>query len=272
MNEDNAHPLTGCEDAKLAIVLNGIVENYRELKAELESGGHIFSSETDAEVVAHLLESVYDGDLLEAVREVYGRLVGHFTFVVIHHDEPDRLVGVRRDTPMVIGLGNGENFLASNLSAFLSETRRVAYPNNGEIVEVTPGGVRMISAEDGSPIEIEEIRIDWDEEVAEREGFETFMLKEIYEQPEGFEVTIGDRVRHGALVQDGLGMNEDELRALRRIVIVACGTAYHAGRRRPVRHRGVGPPAGRAGHRERVDLPQPGDRARHARDRHLAVR
>ena len=155
--------------------------------------------------------------------------MGHFTFVVIHHDEPDRLVGVRRDTPMVIGLGDGENFLASNLSAFLSETRRVAYPNNGEIVEVTPGGVRMISAEDGSPIEIEEIRIDWDEEVAEREGFETFMLKEIYEQPEGFEVTIGDRVRHGALVQDGLGMNEDELRALRRIVIVACGTAYHAG-------------------------------------------
>ena len=229
VNEDNAHPLTGCEDAKLAIVLNGIVENYRELKAELESGGHIFSSETDAEVVAHLLESVYDGDLLEAVREVYGRLVGHFTFVVIHHDEPDRLVGVRRDTPMVIGLGDGENFLASNLSAFLSETRRVAYPNNGEIVEVTPGGVRMISAEDGSPVEIEEIRIDWDEEVAEREGFETFMLKEIYEQPEGFEVTIGDRVRHGALVQDGLGMNEDELRALRRIVIVACGTAYHAG-------------------------------------------
>jgi glucosamine--fructose-6-phosphate aminotransferase (isomerizing) len=229
VNEDNAHPLTGCEDAKLAIVLNGIVENYRELKAELESGGHLFSSETDAEVVAHLLESVYDGDLLEAVREVYGRLVGHFTFVVIHHDEPDRLVGVRRDTPMVIGLGNGENFLASNLSAFLSETRRVAYPNNGEIVEVTPGGVRMISAEDGSPIEIEEIRIDWDEEVAEREGFETFMLKEIYEQPEGFEVTIGDRVRHGALVQDGLGMNEDELRSLRRIVIVACGTAYHAG-------------------------------------------
>ena len=229
VNEDNAHPLTGCEDAKLAIVLNGIVENYRELKAELESGGHTFSSETDAEVVAHLLETVYDGDLLEAVRDVYGRLEGHFTFVVIHHDEPDRLVGVRRETPLVVGIGDGENFLASNLSAFLSETRRVAYPNNGDIVEVTPGGVRMISAEDGSPVELEEIQIDWDEEVAEREGFETFMLKEIYEQPEGFEVTIGDRVRHGALVQDGLGMNEDELRALRRIVIVACGTAYHAG-------------------------------------------
>src|SRR5580765_4868477 len=229
VNEDNAHPLTGCEDGKLAIVLNGIVENYRNLKEELEAGGHHFSSETDAEVVAHLLETVYRGDLLEAVGAVYGRLEGHFTFVVIHHDEPNRLVGVRRETPMVVGLGDGENFLASNLTAFLSETRRVAYPGHGDIVEVTPAGVRVIRAEDGAPVELEEVRIDWDEEVAEREGYETFMLKEIYEQPDGFEVTIGDRVRHGHLVQDGLGMNEDELRALRRIVIVACGTAYHAG-------------------------------------------
>jgi glucosamine--fructose-6-phosphate aminotransferase (isomerizing) len=229
VNEDNAHPLTGCEDGKLAIVLNGIVENYRDLKDELEAGGHHFSSETDAEVVAHLLETLYDGDLLEAVRAVYGRLEGHFTFVVIHHDEPNRLVGVRRETPMVVGLGDGENFLASNLTAFLSETRRVAYPGHGVIVEVTPAGVRAIDATEGTPVELEEVRIDWDEEVAEREGYETFMLKEIYEQPEGFEVTIGDRVRHGHLVQDGLGMNEDELRALRRIVIVACGTAYHAG-------------------------------------------
>jgi len=229
VNEDNAHPLTGCDEGHLAIVLNGIVENYRELKEELEASGHRFSSETDAEVVAHLLEAVYDGDLLEAVRVVYGRLQGHFTFVVIHHDEPDKLVGVRRETPLVIGYGDGENFLASNLSAFLSETRRVSYPGHGDIVEVTPQSVRVISAEDGSPVELEELRIDWDEEVAEREGFETFMLKEIYEQPEGLEVTIGDRVRHGILVQDGLGLNEDQLREIRRIVIVACGTSYHAG-------------------------------------------
>ncbi len=229
VNEDNAHPLTGCDDGRLAIVLNGIVENYRELKAELEAGGHVFSSETDAEVVAHLLETVYDGDLVAAVRAVYLRLEGHFTFVVIHHGEPDKLVGVRRETPLVVGFGDGENFLASNLSAFLAETRRVAYPDHGDIVEVTPGGVRVFQAADGSPVELEEIRIDWDDEVAEREGFETFMLKEIYEQPEGFEVTIGDRVRHGALVQDGLGMDEELLRDLRRIVIVACGTAYHAG-------------------------------------------
>ncbi len=105
VNEDNAHPLTGCEDGRLAIVLNGIVENYRELKAELADAGHVFSSQTDAEVVAHLLETVYDGDLVEAVRAVYKRLEGHFTFVVIHHDEPDRLVGVRCQTPLVIGVG-----------------------------------------------------------------------------------------------------------------------------------------------------------------------
>ena len=229
VTEDNAHPLTGCDDGKLAIVLNGIVENYRELKEELEAAGHAFSSETDAEVVAHLLETVYEGDLVAAVRAVYARLEGHFTFVVIHHGEPQRLVGVRCQTPLVIGLGKNENFLASNLVAFLAETRRVQYPNDGDVVELTPDAVRIVRAEDGSPVELETTEIDWDADVAEREGYETFMLKEIYEQPEGIRETIGDRIRHGVLVQDGLGLGADELRALRRIVIVACGTAYHAG-------------------------------------------
>jgi glucosamine--fructose-6-phosphate aminotransferase (isomerizing) len=229
VNEDNAHPLTGCNEHELAIVLNGIVENYRELKRELEDAGHVFSSQTDAEVVAHLLETVYEGDLVEAVRAVYARLEGHFTFVVIHHGERDRLVAVRCETPLVVGVGDGENFLASNLAAFLAETRRVIYPANGEVVEVTPGSVRIVRAEDGSPVELDIQEIDWDEEVAQREGFETFMLKEIYEQPEGLRETIGDRIRHGVLVQDGLGLSEDDMRELRRIVIVACGTAYHAG-------------------------------------------
>ena len=214
VNEENAHPLTGCDDSKLAIVLNGIIENYRELKAELEAAGHVFSSETDAEVVAHLLETVYDGDLVQAVRAAYTRLEGHFTFVVIHHDEPQRLVAVRHQTPLVIGLGADENFLASG---------------DGIIVDLRPEGVTFVNAEDGSPVELEVNDVDWSEEVAERSGFETFMLKEIYEQPEGFAETIGDRVRHGHLVLDGLGMTEDEVRRLRRIVIVACGTAYHAG-------------------------------------------
>jgi glucosamine--fructose-6-phosphate aminotransferase (isomerizing) len=229
VNEDNAHPLTGCDDGKLAIVLNGIVENYRELKAELEAAGHCFSSETDAEVVAHLLETFYDGDLVGAVRAVWARLEGHFSIVVIHHDEPERLVGVRRSTPLVVGLGDGENFVASNVAAFLAEARRVQYPSDGEIIELTPENVRFVRADDGEPVELEVHYIDWDEEVAERSGYETFMLKEIYEQPEGFDDTIGDRVRHGRLVRDGLGMTEDDLRQLRRIVVVACGTAYHAG-------------------------------------------
>jgi len=228
VTEDNAHPLTGCEDGKLAIVLNGIVENYRELKAELEAAGHAFSSETDAEVVAHLLEAVYDGDLLEAVRAAYLRLDGHFTFVVIHHDEPQRLVGVRQQTPLVVGLGKGENFLASNLAAFLSETNRVMYPGDGDVVEVTPEHVRVIRADDGTEVDLPVEEIPSTSDIAEREGYETFMLKEIYEQPEGFRETIGDRVRHGVLVQDGLGLGEDDMRDLRRIVIVACGTAYHA--------------------------------------------
>src|SRR5262245_14881020 len=229
VNENNAHPLTGCDDGKLAIVLNGIVENYRDLKAELEAAGHRFSSETDAEVVAHLLETYYDGDLVEAVRAVFARLEGHFSIVVIHHDEPGRLVGVRRQTPLVVGLGDGESFLASAVAAFLAEARRVQYPADGEIIELTPSGARFVRASDGEPIELEVHELDWDDEVAERSGFETYMLKEIHEQPDGFAETIGDRVRHGVLVQDGLGMDEDDLRKLRRIVIVACGTAYHAG-------------------------------------------
>ncbi len=229
VTEENAHPLEACADAKLSIVLNGIVENYRELRDELLAAGHTFRSETDAEVVAHLLEEAYDGDLVEAVRGAYARLEGHFTFVVIHHDHPNHLVGVRHQTPMVVGLGNGENFLASNLAAFLAETRRVQFPDDGEIVSIRPDAVAIIDATTGAPVEHDVIDVDWDDAAAERSGYETFMLKEIYEQPEGVAETIGDRVRHGHLVLDGLGMTEDELRDLRRIVIVACGTSYHAG-------------------------------------------
>ncbi|MBV8598653.1 MAG: glutamine--fructose-6-phosphate aminotransferase, partial [Actinobacteria bacterium] len=133
VSEENAHPLTGCEDGKLAIVLNGIVENYRALKAELEADGHVFSSETDAEVVAHMIEEMWAGDLVEAARKTYARLEGHFTFVVIHHDEPRRLVAVRRETPLVVGLGEHENFLASNMAAFLRETKRMQYPHDGQV-------------------------------------------------------------------------------------------------------------------------------------------
>jgi glucosamine--fructose-6-phosphate aminotransferase (isomerizing) len=229
VTEANAHPLTACDDDGLAIVLNGIVENYRELRNELGAAGHTFTSETDAEVVAHLIEDAYDGDLVAAVRAAYARLEGHFTFVLIHKDHPNELVGVRHQTPMVIGLGEGENFLASNLAAFLSETRRVQYPGDGDVVHITPEGVSIVGAESGEPVEVEVEDVDWDIDAAERSGYETFMLKEIFEQPEGVAETIGDRVRHGSLVLEGLGLDEEQLKNLRRIVIVACGTSYHAG-------------------------------------------
>ncbi len=229
VTELNAHPLTPCDEHKLAIVLNGIVENYRELRDELIAAGHTFTSETDAEVVVHLLEDAYEGDLVEAMRATYARLEGHFTFVLIHHDHPNQLVGVRHQTPMVVGLGESENFLASNLAAFLAETRRVQFPNDGEIALITPEGVTFTDAVTGNSVEHDVLEVDWDDDAAERSGYETFMLKEIFEQPEGVAETIGDRVRHGHLVLDGLGMSEEELRVLKRIVIVACGTAYHAG-------------------------------------------
>jgi glucosamine--fructose-6-phosphate aminotransferase (isomerizing) len=229
VTNENAHPLTACDASQMAIVLNGIVENYRELKEELDAAGHTFSSETDAEVIVHLLEDAYDGNLAEAVRAVYPRLEGHFTFVLIHRDHPNELVGVRNQTPMVVGIGEGENFLASNLAAFLSETRHVMFPDDGEIVSIRPDRIEIVDAATGETVPHDVVDIDWDDDVAERSGYETFMLKEIFEQPEGVAETIGDRVRHGQLVLEGLGLDEDQLRALRRIVVVGCGTAYHAG-------------------------------------------
>jgi len=227
VSERNAHPLTGCDDGRLAIVLNGIVENYRELKESLEADGHEFSSETDAEVVVHLIERNYCGDLAAAVRAAYRELEGHFAFVVIHDDHPDMLVGARRQCPLVVGVGDGEMFLASAVAAFLAETRKVQLIEDGEVVVITPGGARFFT--DEGEVEHKEVEpIDWDDEVAEKGGYETFMLKEIYEQPEAVRETIGDRARRGKLVLEGIGLTELEIQNLRRIVIVACGTAYHA--------------------------------------------
>ena len=180
VTEANAHPLTACDDKALSIVLNGIVENYRELKQSLRDDGHTFSSETDAEVVAHLIERHYEGDLTEAVKRAYRDLEGHFAFVVIHHDHPDLLVGARLQCPLVVGVADGEMFLGSNAAAFLRDTRRVMFPDDGDIVAITPAGATFVRADDG-PVEHEELELDWDDEGAEKGGYETFMLKEIYE-------------------------------------------------------------------------------------------
>ena len=227
VSEENAHPLTGCDERKAAVVLNGIVENFRELKRSLESDGHKFTTETDAEVVTHLIERHYEGDLVDAVRATYRELEGHFAFVVIHSDHPEQLVGARVQCPLVVGVGEGEMFLASAVTAFLKETRKMQLIEDGEIVSITPEGATFASVEDGT-VERDVIEVDWDDEAAEKSGYETFMLKEIYEQPEGVRETIGDRVRHGKLVLEGIGLTDKEIRNLRRIVILACGTSYHA--------------------------------------------
>jgi len=227
VTEENAHPLAGCDASRVSIVLNGIVENFRELKESLGAEGHTFTSETDAETVTHLVERHYEGDLVEAVRRAFAELEGHFSFVVIHRDHPGLLVGARHQVPLVVGIGRDEMFLASNAAAFLRETRTVQFPGDGEVVAVTAEGATFWSS-DGKRVEHEPMELDWDDEGAKKAGYETFMLKEIYEQPEAVAETIGDRVRHGTLVLEGLGMNDEEIKELRRIVLVACGTAYHA--------------------------------------------
>jgi glucosamine--fructose-6-phosphate aminotransferase (isomerizing) len=222
----NAHPLDGCTPGEVVIVLNGIVENFRELKESLLAEGHRFTSETDAEVVAHLLERHYGGDLVDAVRAVYRQLEGHFAFVVAHREHPGLLVGARLQCPLVVGIGDGETFLASSIAAFRRETNRVKLIEDGEVVAVTPEGARFLSVENEERHR-EVLSIDWDDEAAEKLGFESFMLKEIYEQPTALARTIEEHLDGDEIVLPGV--SDEELATLSRILILACGTAYHAG-------------------------------------------
>ena len=226
---ENAHPLTGCSEEEIGVVLNGIVENFRELRESLAADGHTFTSETDAEVVAHLVERHYEGDLVEAVRATYDELEGHFAFVVIHRDHPGTLVGARLQCPLVVGVGEGEMFLASSIAAFLRETRRVQLIEDGEVVAIRPEGVQFVSVAGGRVRDRDEMEVDWDDEAAEKQGYETFMLKEIYEQPQAIADTIGERARGERLDLEEIGLSEVEIQNLRRMVILGCGTAYHSG-------------------------------------------
>ena len=228
VTEENAHPLAGCRAGEVAIVLNGIVENFRSLRESLAAEGHEFSSETDAEVVTHLIERYYGGDLVDAVRSVYRRLEGHFAFVVLHREHPGLLVGARLQCPLVVGVGDGETFLASSIAAFQRETTRVKLIEDGEVVAITPGGARFVSVEEGER-DRDEIQVDWDDESAEKLGFETFMLKEIYEQPSAVARTLEGHLEGDELRLDGLGLTDDELAGISRILVLASGTAYHAG-------------------------------------------
>jgi glutamine---fructose-6-phosphate transaminase (isomerizing) len=230
VSEENAHPHFDTDD-RVHVVVNGIVENYVELKAELRESGAIFTSETDAEVIAHLISHLLDEHgLVEAVRLAYARLRGHYAFVAVAADEPGVIVAARKECPLVVGRGDGEQFVGSAIPAFLAHTRRVQLIENDEIVVVTADDARFIRA-DGTPVERAIDEVDWSAEAAEKGGFETFMLKEIHEQPEGVAETIADRTARGDGVDLGdLGTIDDELlRTCRRVVIVACGTSYHAG-------------------------------------------
>jgi glucosamine--fructose-6-phosphate aminotransferase (isomerizing) len=226
VTEANCHPHDD-DTGRVHVVMNGIVENWADLKAELVADGARFSSETDTEVIAHLIARDYDGDIVETVRRAYNKLRGHYSFVVLHADQPDVLVGARKECPLVVGVGDGENFIASAIPAFLSDTRRIQLVEDGEIVVVTPEGTRFLDAA-GASVERDVQEVDWDEDAAEKGGYETFMLKEIHEQPDAVAETVGDRLAHDDVELD-LAISDDELRGLRRVVIVACGTSYHAG-------------------------------------------
>src|SRR3954464_4121238 len=224
---ENAHPHWDTS-GRVHIVLNGIVENWTDLRDKLLEDGAEFTSETDAEVVAHLGGSHFDGDLLEAVRAAYNELQGHYAFVAMAADQPDVLVGARKECPLVVGVGEGESFIASAIPAFLAETRKVQLVENGDIVEISSQGARFVDA-GGEQIERDVDEVDWDDEAAEKSGYETFMLKEIHEQPDAVAETIADRLRGDSVELGDIGISDDELRNLRRVLVVACGTAYHAG-------------------------------------------
>ena len=227
----NAHPHTDCSGS-IAVVHNGTIENFAELREALEERGHELTSDTDTEAVAHLLEEAYDaagGDLAAAVRDVCRGLDGSFVLVVAHRGEPDLVVGARRNLPLVVGLGEGENFLASDVTAFIAHTRQARALDQDQIVELRRSGVRVTDLE-GNEVPGEEFHVDWDTAAAEKSGYEYFMLKEIAEQPEAIRETIGGRIGpDGKLHLDELSISDEDVRGFEKVFIVAAGSSYHSG-------------------------------------------
>ncbi|GAA2130326.1 glutamine--fructose-6-phosphate transaminase (isomerizing) [Kitasatospora kazusensis] len=224
----NAHPHLD-DSQRVAVVHNGIIENFAQLRAEIAERGHTLRSETDTEVVAHLLGEAYEGDLAEAMRTVCRRLDGAFTLVAVHADAPDVVVGARRNSPLVVGRGEGENFLASDVAAFIAYTREAVELGQDQVVELRREGVTVTNF-DGSPAEVREYHVDWDASAAEKGGYDYFMLKEIAEQPKAVADTLLGRIgTDGRLTLDELRISASDLRRVDKVVIVACGTAFHAG-------------------------------------------
>ena len=228
-SDRNAHPHTNM-DGTIALVHNGIIENFVALKEWLiNEHGVEFRSETDTEVIAHLIDNFYNGDLLDAVYKAVGKMKGAYALGVVHCDEPGKIIAVRKDSPLIVGIGKDENFIASDIPALLKYTKDVYLINNDEFVMLTKDEIKIFN-ENRQEIKREVFHVTWDADAAEKEGFDHFMLKEIYEQPKGIDITLNRRINEkGAINLDGITITKEDLDKINRIYIVACGTAYHAG-------------------------------------------
>ena len=223
----NAHPHMN-KDGSIVVVHNGIVENYLKLKNRLIEKGYEFISDTDTEVVAHMLDNYYDGNPLRTIAKVMHRMEGSYALGIIFNDHPDELYAVRKDSPLIVGKAEDGNLIASDVPAILKYTRDVYFIENEEIVKLTEDNIEFFNV-DEEPIEKKSVKIDWDVHAAEKGGYEHFMLKEMYEQPKAIADTLSPRIQDGKIEIEELGMTDEDIRAIKKINIVACGSAYHAG-------------------------------------------
>jgi glucosamine--fructose-6-phosphate aminotransferase (isomerizing) len=228
-SDENAHPHTDCT-GKFAVVHNGIIENYLSLKEWLQSQGHVFKSQTDTEVLPHLIEQFYEGDLVDAILKAVAKLEGSFAMAVVSSHEPNKLVAVRQDSPLVVGLGEGEYFLASDIPALLKHTRMTYILNDGEVAVLENDQVEVMDLS-RNRIKKKVLEVNWEAGQAEKGGYDHFMLKEIHEQPKALRDTLSGRISHDSseVTLDEVKITPEEIRGLKKIFITACGTAYHAG-------------------------------------------
>jgi glucosamine--fructose-6-phosphate aminotransferase (isomerizing) len=226
-SEENAHPHIDC-DGKIAVVHNGIIENYVELREELRATGHMLRSETDTETVAHLVESYYEGDLREAAAKAIRRLEGSYALAIVHADHPGVIIAARKDSPLIIGAGDGENIVASDIPAVLEYTREVVALRDGDLAVVTTDSIDVFDLA-LRPVTPETMHVEWDLEAAEKGGFEDFMLKEIFEQPKAIRETLRGRLVDGEVQLSELAMTAEQIARIERVFIVGCGTSFHAG-------------------------------------------
>ena len=226
-SDTNAHPHFN-KDESIVVVHNGIIENYLKLKKRLEEKKYEFVSETDTEVIAHLLDYYYKGDPLEAITKVMHRMEGSYALGLIFSDHPEEMYAVRKDSPLIVGHTKDGSIIASDVPAVLKYTRDVVFIQNEEIVKLTKDNMEFYNI-DEEPIEKEPTHIEWDVNAAEKGGYEHFMLKEMYEQPKAILDTFSPRIKDGQIVIEELGMSDEEMRDIKKIMIVACGSAYHVG-------------------------------------------